>query len=184
MSVSKMNLQPDLEDDLIILRPLAKSDYDTLFEVAQDPLIWVQHQIKNRYQNDVFRNFFKDSLKSKGALVSIDKQSNTMIGSSRYNLIDGVDQDIEIGWSFLARNHWGGLYNLSMKTLMIDHAFKYISNIVFYIDVNNIRSQKAVEKIGGKRIIGNQLKELIKKSESDWTYVITKEEWNRRSKKL
>jgi N-acetyltransferase len=39
-----------------------------------------------------------------------------------------------------------------MKILMIDHAFQFLDNILFYIDENNLRSQRAVEKMGGKRI--------------------------------
>jgi hypothetical protein len=35
---------------------------------------------------------------------------------------------------------------------MIAHAFQFVDNVLFYIDENNFRSQRAVEKISGKRI--------------------------------
>jgi len=179
MGLSKMNLQPLLEDELIRLRPLMRKDFDPLYEVAKDPLIWEQHQIKNRYQPKVFYKFFQDSIESGGALVTIDKSSNRIIGSSRFQKINKVNYAIEIGWSFLARNNWGGHYNFSMKKLMIDYAFKYVSFVVFYIDIHNLRSQRAVKKIGGKKFFGNQMNEIVKKSETDLTYLIDLKNWDR-----
>jgi len=61
---------------------------------------------------------------------------------------------------------------------MIDYAFAFVEDIIFYIGRDNIRSQKAVEKIGGRRIIVPHLKHLIKVSETDWTYRINKKDWN------
>ena len=39
-----------------------------------------------------------------------------------------------------------------MKCLMIEYAFDFLDNILFYIGKTNIRSQKAVEKISGEQI--------------------------------
>ncbi len=55
---------------------------------------------------------------------------------------------MEIGWTFLARKYWGGLYNRELKDLMLAHAFRFVETVVFYVGENNIRSQKATEKIG------------------------------------
>lgn len=172
-----MNLQPTLENGLIILRPLKESDFDLLYEVAKDPLIWEQHPNNDRYKREVYSEFFKDSIDSKGAIVVINKISNKIIGSSRYKSVQGVENAVEIGWSFLARKYWGGLYNKSKKKLMIDHAIKFVDDIIFYIGRDNIRSQKAVLKIGGKRITENHLNHLIKEGDEDWTYRITKKDW-------
>ncbi len=171
-----MNLQPTLEDGLIILRPLYKEDYDALYTVAKDPLIWEQHPCPNRYKKEDFSAFFEESIQSKGALVVIDKSNNTIIGSSRYKSIDGADNAIEIGWSFLSRAHWGGKYNKAMKVLMIDHAFQFIEDVVLYIDDTNLRSQKAAEKIGAQRIIDSK-KHLLHSTASIWTYCINKNSW-------
>ena len=176
-----MNLQPTLEDDLIILRPLEENDFELLYEVAKDPLIWEQHPCKDRFKREVYTDFFKESIESKGALLIVDKVSNKVIGSTRFKPISGVDSAVEIGWSFLSRKYWGGVYNKSMKKLMIDYAFESIEDVIFYIGKENVRSQKAVEKIGGKRLTESH-KHLIKNSESDWTYRINKEDWNRMKK--
>lgn len=172
-----LDLQPTLENDLVILRPLDLKDYTSLYQIASDPLIWVQHPCSDRYKEDVFKVFFADSLNSKGALIVVNKMTNQAIGSTRFKRINGVDNAIEIGWTFLSRIYWGGQYNKSIKYLMCTYAFKAIDDIVFYIDKQNIRSQKAVEKLGGIRIISPEFSQLISNNKSNLTYRISKTEW-------
>src|SRR6266481_5491212 len=155
MSYRKLNqhatfeLQPHLAGDLIEVRPLRPDDWESLFAVASDPLIWEQHPASDRYQEEVFREFFRDALASGGALVVIDRQTQKIIGSSRYYGLNTERSEIEIGWTFLARSHWCGKYNGELKRLMLDHAFRFVESVVFIIGPTNVRSQKAVEKIGG-----------------------------------
>jgi RimJ/RimL family protein N-acetyltransferase len=143
------DLQPNLKGELIELRPLAPDDWDDLFAVASDPLIWKQHPESDRYKEDVFEVFFREALKCGGAFVIIDTKSQQIIGSTRFYGYDPEKSEIEIGWTFLARSYWGGRYNRELKRLMLAHAFKFVENVVFYVGENNIRSQKATEKIGG-----------------------------------
>jgi N-acetyltransferase len=145
------DLQPNLKGELIELRPLTPEDWDDLFAVASDPLIWEQHPESDRYKEDVFKTFFREALESGGAFVVIDKKSQQIIGSTRFFGYDPEKSEIEIGWTFLARRYWGGQYNREMKQLMLDHAFKFVKSVVFYVGQTNIRSQKATEKIGGIR---------------------------------
>lgn len=142
-------LQPHLVGDLLEVRPLRPEDWEALFAVASDPLIWEQHPARDRYQEPVFKEFFREALESGGALAVIDRQTQAVIGSSRYFGFDPTRREIEIGWTFLARSHWGGKYNGELKRLMLDHAFQFVETVVFLIGPTNIRSQKAVEKIGG-----------------------------------
>jgi len=119
--------------------------------VAADPLIWEQHPSRDRYQEEVFQIFFREALESRGALIAIDNKDGHVIGSSRYYGYDEKKSEVEIGWTFLARSHWGGAYNREMKQLMLRHAFQFVRSVVFLVGPNNIRSQRAVEKIGGVR---------------------------------
>jgi RimJ/RimL family protein N-acetyltransferase len=146
--MTTVDLQPRLVGDLIELRPLVPEDWDGLFAVASDPKIWEQHPSFNRYQPDVFRQFFQDALDSGGALVAIDRVTQRIVGSSRLVWHDRPNRTIEIGWTFLARTHWGGRYNGEMKRLMIEHAFGFADRIVFVIGPDNRRSRKAIERIG------------------------------------
>jgi RimJ/RimL family protein N-acetyltransferase len=155
-------LQPILKGELIELRPLMPEDWNDLFAVASDPLIWEQHPENDRYKEDVFRIFFKDALESGGAFVVIDTKRRQIIGSTRFHGYDPEKSEIEIGWTFLAREYWGGRYNREIKQLMLDHAFKFVENVVFYVGEKNLRSQKATEKIGAvkrgtaKKVYGNR----------------------------
>lgn len=146
-----MNFQPRLESDIVLIRPLVEEDFDKLYEIGSDPLIWEQHQNSDRYTLEKFRLFFDQGLEGKSAFAICDKKTNQIIGSSRYKIINEEEGVIEIGWSFLDRSVWGGQYNKAFKTLMINHALKSYKKVVFYVHVNNYRSQKAMEKIGGKK---------------------------------
>ena len=144
-----MDRQPVLRGELLELRPLRADDWDALFAVAADPLIWEQHPASDRWREDVFREFFRVAMESGGALVAIDRRDGRIIGSSRYHGYDPAASEVEVGWSFLARSHWGGRYNGEMKRLMLRHAFASVERVVFIIGPENLRSRRAVEKIGG-----------------------------------
>jgi RimJ/RimL family protein N-acetyltransferase len=145
------DLQPKLKGELIELRPLTPEDWSDLFSVASDALIWEQHPESDRYKEDVFKVFFRQALESGGAFVIIDKKSQQIIGSTRFYDYAPEKSEIEIGWTFLARRYWGGRYNRELKQLMLAHAFKFVASVVFYVGQDNIRSQKATERIGGIR---------------------------------
>jgi RimJ/RimL family protein N-acetyltransferase len=145
------DLQPTLVGKLLELRPLDSGDFDALYAVASDPAIWEQHPVVDRYKKDVFKDFFREALESRGAFAIIDRASGRMIGSSRYYGHDAERREIEIGWTFLARAYWGGIYNRELKELMLRHAFQFVDRVIFLVGPRNFRSQRAMEKIGGVR---------------------------------
>jgi N-acetyltransferase len=149
---TSFDYQPVLKGQLVELRPLRAEDYDDLYAVAADPLIWEQHPVRNRHEKDTFRAFFDEALASGGALIVLDVGLQRVIGSSRFHGYDRERDEVEIGWTFMARSHWGGRYNGEMKRLMLRHAFRFVSSVVFLVGVQNIRSQRAMEKIGGIRV--------------------------------
>jgi RimJ/RimL family protein N-acetyltransferase len=140
-----------LSGRLLTLRPLRPDDFAALYAVASDPLIWEQHPVSDRYREPVFRGFFSDALASGGALVAIDNRDSAVIGSSRFNGYDAAAREIEIGWTFLARSHWGGTYNREMKDLMLRHAAGFVDGVRFVVGSRNLRSQRAVLKLGAVR---------------------------------
>lgn len=146
-----LDRQPVLEGESLHLRPLRAEDFDALFAVASDPLIWEQHPAHDRWKPEVFRAFFDDAMAHGGALIAIDNRTDEAIGSSRYQ---GLEPDnggsVEIGWTFLARSHWGTGANLEMKRLMVRHALATIAECRFAVAEDNWRSRKAMEKIGGR----------------------------------
>jgi RimJ/RimL family protein N-acetyltransferase len=145
------DLQPTLVGALLELRPLGPGDFDALYAVASDPAIWEQHPVPDRYKKEVFEQFFREALESGGAFAVLDRASGRIIGSSRYYGHDDERREIEIGWTFLARAYWGGVYNRELKQLMLRHAFQFVERVIFLVGPRNFRSQRAMEKIGGVR---------------------------------
>jgi RimJ/RimL family protein N-acetyltransferase len=140
--------QPTLRGELLELRPVRAEDFEALLAAASDPLIWEQHPEPDRYTPPVFQRYFNGAMESKGALVAIERASGKVIGSSRYHHYKPEQSEVEIGFTFLERKFWGGEYNREMTRLMIEHAFKFVDRVVFAAGANNLRSQKALEKIG------------------------------------
>src|SRR2546430_6423835 len=140
------DLQPCLQGDLLELHPLRAEDFDDLYAVAADPLLWEQHPASDRYQLEVFQGFFRDALQSGGALIAIDRADGRVIGSSRFHGYDEAKSEIEIGWTFLAPSHWGGVHNGEMKRLMPRHSFQFVNRVVFLVGPRKLRSQRAGDK--------------------------------------
>jgi RimJ/RimL family protein N-acetyltransferase len=148
-----MELQPLLNGNLVRLRPLEAADFERLYEVASDPLVWEQHPENTRYRRDVFEGFFAKAIQSGGAFAILDAAAgSTIIGSSRYYEWNAEVKTVFIGFTFLARQYWGGDYNREIKHLMLAHAFKYVDRVFFEVGLCNVRSQKAMLKIGAEKV--------------------------------
>jgi RimJ/RimL family protein N-acetyltransferase len=173
------DLQPTLKGELLAVRPLAATDFDALYAVASDPLIWAVHPARDRYQREVFERFFAEGLASGGALLVTELASGAVIGSSRYSGYDVAASEIEIGWTFLARRCWGGACNGELKRLMLAHAFRFVDNVVFLVGPENWRSQRAMEKVGGVRVANR----IDRKGAERLVYRITAAEFGRKSKR-
>ncbi len=149
-SGSEFDRQPVLTGNLIELRPLRLDDFEALFEAASDPLIWEQHPDRERYKRPVFQKFFDSAVESKGAFAVIERKSGRIIGSSRYYEYSPERREVIVGFTFLERAFWGGAYNGELKSLMLDYAFRFVDRVLFQVGENNLRSQKALEKIGAR----------------------------------
>jgi RimJ/RimL family protein N-acetyltransferase len=148
----EFDLQPAITGALIAIRPLTVEDFDALFAAASDPLIWEQHPEADRYEKAVFQRFFDGAIESGGAFAVIERRSGRIIGSSRYWNLKPSDSEVEIGWTFLERDFWGGRYNAELKSLMLDHAFRFVDRVVFVVGETNLRSQRALLKIGAELV--------------------------------
>ena len=143
------DLQPTLTGERIRIRPIAASDWEDMYAAAADPEIWAQHPASDRHEESVFREYFEGALASGSAFTFVDLETSEVIGSSRYFGLDAELSEIEIGWTFLSRACWGGSYNFEIKTLMLNHAFRFVETVVFWVGADNTRSRRAMEKIGG-----------------------------------
>jgi RimJ/RimL family protein N-acetyltransferase len=154
------DFQPTLTGPSVIVRPIAAGDWAELFDAGSDPEIWKVHPRSDRYTEPAFREYFDNAVASKMAFVFVDRSTDRLIGSSRYYGYDAERSEIEIGWTFIVRSHWGGTTNREVKRLMLDHAFGFVDTVIFWVGEKNWRSQGAMEKIGGVRRGGLFTREL------------------------
>jgi RimJ/RimL family protein N-acetyltransferase len=148
--MNAMNWLPTLEDEVLVVRPLERSDREGLWLLASDALVWEQHPAKERGTPEGFYAYFEDALQNH-ALAVVEKSSSTLIGTSRYHPVEGFEGVVEIGWTLIGRSYWGSEYNRRLKDLMLKYAFLHVKHVVFYVNEHNFRSQKAVEKLGAQR---------------------------------
>lgn len=170
-------LQPTLSNEFIKIQPLKAEDFEILYSVASDPLLWEQHPNKDRYKREVFETFFKGAMESKGAFLVFDNKTNKIIGSSRYYEFEPERKSIAIGYTFIARDHWGGIYNPALKDIMLRHAFRFVDSVVLHVGAVNIRSQKAIERLGAKKLHEVEMKYYGEPNKLNFVYELKKEDW-------
>lgn len=159
-----------LQNKNIALIPLKESDFEKMYRAGYDPLIWEQHPAKDRWKIEVFRTYFNGAIESNGAFKIVDKKINTIIGCTRYYELSSDEKSIAIGFTFIKRVYWGTSTNYQVKKLMLDYAFSTLEKVKFYVGTNNFRSQKALEKLGVRKVAFNPKEDNI-------LYMITKTEW-------
>ncbi|MGA8708450.1 MAG: GNAT family N-acetyltransferase [Steroidobacteraceae bacterium] len=172
-------LQPNLDNQWLRLRPLRPEDFEALYAAASDPLIWEQHPNRNRYQREVFATYFQGAVESGGALLVLDRQSGQALGSSRYYELDESRGTVAIGYTFMVRSCWGGGYNRRLKTLMLDHAFRFVDTVLFHVGAANTRSRMAMQKLGGRLIGEAAIAYYGEPSNTNVIYEITRTDWER-----
>lgn len=169
-------LQPShLKNEIVELVPLQEEDFEELYLVASDPLVWEQHPYPLRYQRSVFRTYFEGALASGGAFLIRDSRTGAVVGSSRFYDYNGQDSAILIGYTFIGRAYWGKAYNKAVKCLMLDYAFHFVDKVYFHIGALNIRSQKAIENIGAKKVAEIEVDYYGEDTKLNFIYLISKD---------
>jgi RimJ/RimL family protein N-acetyltransferase len=169
--------QLPLENAMVRLLPLKESDFEVLYNTASDPMIWKQHPNPDRWKREVFENFFEGAIQSGGAYMAVDSQSGETVGSSRFYDYDEKEQSVFIGYTFLAVKYWGKGYNQAMKKLMLDHAFQRVDKVWFHVGAQNMRSRKAMDKLGAEKMRTIGVAYYGENPKINIEYMIRKENW-------
>ncbi len=142
--------QPTLAGARVAVRPARESDREATFEAANDPLIWEQHSDRDRYTRPVFDRFFDGALACGGGLAILEHATGQVVGSTRFYDWDASVRSVVIGYTFIVRRLWGTGFNRELKDLLLDHAFRWADSAWFHVSPGNIRSQRALGKLGAR----------------------------------
>ena len=173
----EFNIQPVLENQNVILHPLEEGDFDALYAIASDPKIWEQHPNKDRWKKEVFQIFFNGAIQSRGAFKIVDKATGNFAGSTRIYEYNEQENSILIGYTFYATKYWGKGVNHSVKTMMLDYLFQFVSQVYFHIGANNIRSQIAISRLGAKKVIEQEVTYFGETPKLNFIYSLDRESW-------
>jgi RimJ/RimL family protein N-acetyltransferase len=173
------NIQPTLENEQLILLPLQEDDFDALYAVASDPDIWKQHPNKDRWKREVFQTFFEGAMQSKGTFKIIDKATGDIMGSTRFYDYNEQENSILIGYTFYATRFWGKGINHTVKTMMLDYIFQFVSKVYFHIGAENIRSQIAISRLGVTKIAEQEITYFGEAPKMNFVYELIRVDWGR-----
>jgi RimJ/RimL family protein N-acetyltransferase len=179
----KINIQPTLETEKVLLYPLLSNDFDALFATASDPKIWEQHPNTNRWRKEDFQIYFDGAIESGGALKIIDKATNAIIGCTRFYGHQPEKNSILIGYTFYNTNSWGKGINSAVKKIMLEYIFQFVSLVVFHVGSTNVRSQIAMNRLPIKKTGAEEIAYFGEPSKLNFIYEINKENWNLQNKK-
>ena len=144
-----MKFKDKYENDNYLIKKLKISDFNLLYDVGKNPSIWEQHPENDRWKLEKFKNYFNNGIQNEFGIYGIfDKKENRLIGSSRYYDYNKKKLAIKVGFTFLIPEYWGTSANYQIKVLMLTEAFKNLKKVYFDIGFNNLRSRKAIEKLG------------------------------------
>ena len=171
------NIQPTLSNEKVFLYPLQESDFESLYAVASDPQIWEQHPNKDRWKKEVFQTFFEGAMQSKGAFKIVAQETGKVIGCTRFYDYDPQENSILVGYTFYATDQWGKGVNRSVKTLMLDYIFQFVSKVCLHVGSQNVRSQVAVGRIGAAKTGEQEVTYFGETPKLNFVYTIEKEKW-------
>ncbi|MEO6175488.1 MAG: GNAT family protein [Flavobacterium circumlabens] len=174
-----------LENEKVLLLPFEDERNIELKAVIFDDEIWKYMGMYVRNDLD-FENYITNTLQQKAAgicypFLIIDKATNKVAGSTRYGYLNQASQKCEIGWTWYAKEFQGTGLNKACKYELLNFGFENIQfrRIQFSADLENERSQSAIEKLGALKegIFRNNYVDSEGKSKDDVYYSIIAEEW-------
>jgi RimJ/RimL family protein N-acetyltransferase len=149
----------NLETNAFSLEQTTSLDFDPLYEIASNPVVWEQHPEKDRWKRPVFSAFFQGAMENDlGCFTIRDKSAGIVIGSTRFYSHDAAGEAVRFGYTFLCPKYWGSGANQEMKEVLLEYAFIIVKNVYFDIGKENFRSRKAVEKLGAVECAGDDEK--------------------------
>ena len=176
---------PTLENERVRLSPLTLENYHELITIAQEKDL-IFYSPSTIHSPEALKAYVEVALKGVVSetimpFIIFDKKHQAYAGSTRFGLINWKNKVLHIGWTWIGHDFQGTGLNSNMKYLMLEYAFETLAfeKVEFRIDERNMKSRKAVEKLGAT-LEGVIRKDTIMKDgfrRSTCCYGILKEEW-------
>ena len=175
-----------LENRFVKLSPLTLENFKELSSIASQERL-VQYSPSDIESPDSLKNYVEIALEQQTNKTSIpfiiyDKTKQIFAGTTRYMNIDWRNKVLHIGSTWIGREFHGSGLNSNIKFLMLNHAFDVMDfeKVEFRIDERNLRSRKAVEKLGGvlEGILRKNVYLLDGFKRNTCCYGILREEWH------
>ena len=146
----------NLKGNIVHLAPLEKEHFEELYLAASDKKLWEFVPLDCSVL-ETFNQAYSFALteREKGnqyPFVIIENSSNKIIGSTRLFDLFPDDKKLEIGWTWIESQFWGTKVNFECKLLLLKFCFEELKvrRVQIKTDERNIRSQKAIKKIGAQ----------------------------------
>ena len=146
-----------LEDDIVLLRPLKKNDFNNLLPFAlNEPELW-KFSLVGAEGEDGLQNYMKITLEARKEgkeypFIVFDKRTNEYAGSTRFYDIQLILKTLQLGYTWYGKKFQGTGLNKHCKFLLLSFAFEKVGMERFELraDNNNERSIAAMKSIGCK----------------------------------
>jgi RimJ/RimL family protein N-acetyltransferase len=179
-----LNTEIKLENSKVILIPFTREMARKLENIIFDETIWEYMGMHLKTGKD-FENYISDTLyvqsKTAYSFLIIDKLTNEIAGSTRFGNINFNSEKVEIGWTWYGKKFQGTGLNKACKFELLQYGFEQIGlrRIQFSADLENIKSQKAIEKLGATKegVFRNNYIDPLGNSKTDIYYSIIIEDW-------
>ena len=151
-----MNVEPiSLEGKFVRLDPMRIDHLPALCKAGLEPSLWEWTTALVKDESDMER-YVRTALADQALgmavpFVTIDRKSDTVVGSTRFANIDTRNRRAEIGWTWVNPDWQRTVINTEAKLLMLTHAFDVWKciRVELKTDSNNKKSRAAIKRIGG-----------------------------------
>lgn len=182
-----MYVFPELDGERVKLLPLAIEHSITLYNCSRDPEVWTNLPVYVRTIEDM-EHFVRKAIVHRDSqesfpYVVFDKETNEIVGTTRFLRISEENNNLNIGWTWYSKKVWRTRVNTETKYLLLKHAFEnlLVNRIEIITTTQNIKSQKAIERLGAVR------EGVLRKKYNNSDYVfysIIDMEWNEIKRRL
>lgn len=149
-----------LQGHYVYLRLLQPEDIPALRTLARDGRLWeytktllINDSFDEQFDKYIANAFNPDFGGLQISFVMRDVQTDEVMGMTRYYKLDAAHKRVSIGYTWYTPAYWGRVHNKECKLLLLQYAFETMGfqRVEFEVAHQNVRSQKAVQKIGGEK---------------------------------